>query len=121
MSSRSFLNDLERIATRNYEPKDDDIVCARLRTLGVQEHKITFNDPGFNNSFLGSKCPYWATVPTWYWTRTFVQMLLERKPALDRSGYSTMWEVQGHKYVSYIRRDRMSADLTKAPCLASIF
>ncbi|EMD34917.1 heterotrimeric G-protein alpha subunit [Gelatoporia subvermispora B] len=37
-----FLNDVSRIATRDYEPSDDDIVRARLRTLGVQEYKIRF-------------------------------------------------------------------------------
>lgn len=36
----SFLNDLERIANRCYEPSDDDVVRARLRTLGVQEYRI---------------------------------------------------------------------------------
>ncbi|KAI0944664.1 hypothetical protein AcW1_002324 [Taiwanofungus camphoratus] len=37
-----FLNDVERIADREYEPSDEDIVRARLRTLGVQEHRIKF-------------------------------------------------------------------------------
>ncbi|CCM04111.1 uncharacterized protein FIBRA_06271 [Fibroporia radiculosa] len=37
-----FLNDAERIAMRNYQPSDDDIVRARLRTLGVQEYPIKF-------------------------------------------------------------------------------
>lgn len=36
----SFLNDIERIATRNYEPSDDDVIRARLRTLGVQEYSF---------------------------------------------------------------------------------
>ncbi|KAF9261998.1 G-alpha-domain-containing protein [Marasmius fiardii PR-910] len=38
-----FLNDVERIAVSNYQPTDDDILRARLRTLGVQEYKITFD------------------------------------------------------------------------------
>ena len=37
-SLRSFLDDLYRIAHRDYEPTDDDVVRARLRTMGVQEH-----------------------------------------------------------------------------------
>ncbi|EJF60188.1 G-protein alpha subunit [Dichomitus squalens] len=37
-----FLNDIDRIASRSYQPSDDDVVRARLRTLGVQEHKIKF-------------------------------------------------------------------------------
>ncbi|TFK81584.1 G-alpha-domain-containing protein [Polyporus arcularius HHB13444] len=35
-----FLNDILRLAARDYEPTDDDIVRARLRTVGVQEYKI---------------------------------------------------------------------------------
>ncbi|EIW56415.1 G-alpha-domain-containing protein [Trametes versicolor FP-101664 SS1] len=38
-----FLNDIDRIAVRDYEPTNDDVVRARLRTLGVQEHRIKFN------------------------------------------------------------------------------
>lgn len=38
----SFLNDAERIAVRNYQPTDDDVIRARLRTLGVQEYKFLF-------------------------------------------------------------------------------
>ncbi|KAF8644193.1 hypothetical protein AX16_008633 [Volvariella volvacea WC 439] len=37
-----FLDDLDRIARRDYEPTDDDIVRARLRTLAVQEYRIQF-------------------------------------------------------------------------------
>ena len=33
--STSFLDDVDRIATHDYEPSDDDIVRARLRTMGV--------------------------------------------------------------------------------------
>ncbi|KAK2464826.1 hypothetical protein APHAL10511_003244 [Amanita phalloides] len=32
-----FLNDVDRIASCNYQPTDDDVVQARLRTLGVQK------------------------------------------------------------------------------------
>ncbi|KAK0440150.1 guanine nucleotide binding protein, alpha subunit [Armillaria borealis] len=38
-----FLNDAERIAVRNYQPTDDDIIRARLRTLGVQEYRFIFD------------------------------------------------------------------------------
>ncbi|KAI0945150.1 hypothetical protein AcV7_001765 [Taiwanofungus camphoratus] len=42
-----FLDDIARIATRTYLPSDDDVVRARLRTLGVQEYRLKFeNDPG---------------------------------------------------------------------------
>jgi guanine nucleotide-binding protein subunit alpha len=39
------LDDLYRIAHRGYEPTDDDIVRARLRTVGVQEYRFLL-DPG---------------------------------------------------------------------------
>ncbi|KAF8056516.1 G-protein alpha subunit [Lyophyllum atratum] len=51
-SAGFFLNDLDRIATRTYEPSDDDIVRARLRTLGIQEYKIQFDQNSTN--FLGN-------------------------------------------------------------------
>ncbi|KAF5375428.1 hypothetical protein D9615_007931 [Tricholomella constricta] len=38
-----FLNDTERIASRNYQPTDDDVIRARLRTLGVQEYRFIFD------------------------------------------------------------------------------
>lgn len=36
------MDDAKRIATADYEPDDNDVVRARLRTLGVQEHKFVF-------------------------------------------------------------------------------
>lgn len=38
----SFLGAVDRIATRTYDPSDDDVVRARLRTVGVQEHRLKF-------------------------------------------------------------------------------
>ncbi|GLB44538.1 putative G protein alpha subunit [Lyophyllum shimeji] len=38
-----FLNDADRLATRNYQPTDDDVIRARLRTLGVQEYRFIFD------------------------------------------------------------------------------
>ncbi|KAF8641736.1 hypothetical protein AX16_009813 [Volvariella volvacea WC 439] len=35
-----FLNDIARIATPDYVPTDEDIVRARVRTLGVEEHHL---------------------------------------------------------------------------------
>ncbi|KAG8835666.1 hypothetical protein FRC17_001855 [Serendipita sp. 399] len=40
-SSGFFLDDISRIAKADYMPTDDDILRARLRTVGVQEHKIS--------------------------------------------------------------------------------
>lgn len=42
-SSHSFLNDTERILSPGYEPSDQDIVRARLRTTGVQEYMFTLD------------------------------------------------------------------------------
>ncbi|KAF6753959.1 guanine nucleotide binding protein, alpha subunit [Ephemerocybe angulata] len=39
-SAGFFLDDTHRIAQRTYTPSSDDVVRARLRTLGVQEYRI---------------------------------------------------------------------------------
>ncbi|KAJ6591120.1 heterotrimeric G protein alpha subunit [Mycena vulgaris] len=39
-----FLNDLDRIATRSYTATDDDIVRARLRTVGIQEYLLRIGE-----------------------------------------------------------------------------
>ena len=44
--SPSFLSCIPRIATRDYEPSDNDILRARIRTLGVQEYSLTFESDG---------------------------------------------------------------------------
>ncbi len=43
----SFINDTERIADRNYNPTDDDVIRARLRTLGVQEYRFILDHGKF--------------------------------------------------------------------------
>jgi len=48
--TRSFLNDLDRIATRDYVVTDDDIVRARLRTVGIQEHRLFLTKPGWDTT-----------------------------------------------------------------------
>ncbi|KAI0056631.1 G-alpha-domain-containing protein [Artomyces pyxidatus] len=35
-----FLNDLERVTQYNYMPTDDDVLKARLKTIGVSEYKF---------------------------------------------------------------------------------
>jgi guanine nucleotide-binding protein subunit alpha len=37
----SFLDDLDRIASDNYVPSDDDVLRARLKTVGVSEYRFT--------------------------------------------------------------------------------
>ncbi|KAI0324728.1 G-alpha-domain-containing protein [Cubamyces sp. BRFM 1775] len=44
-----FLDDIARIAVRDYEPSDDDVVRARLRTLGVQEHRLVMERNGVSS------------------------------------------------------------------------
>jgi len=46
----SFMGDIDRIVARDYEPSDQDVVKARLRTVGVQEYQ--FSIPGGNYSTL---------------------------------------------------------------------
>ncbi|KAF8067667.1 guanine nucleotide binding protein, alpha subunit [Lyophyllum atratum] len=36
-----FLDSLERVTARDYLPSDDDVLRARLKTLGVSEHRFT--------------------------------------------------------------------------------
>jgi hypothetical protein len=52
------MSDAERIADRNYQPTDDDVIRARLRTLGVQEYRFIFDhgkqDPFLSESFANS-------------------------------------------------------------------
>ncbi|KAJ8507502.1 hypothetical protein ONZ45_g10126 [Pleurotus djamor] len=47
-----FLNDVDRVAVRSYQPTDDDVVRARLRTLGVQEYKFVFDHGAFSRSAI---------------------------------------------------------------------
>jgi guanine nucleotide-binding protein subunit alpha len=46
-----FLNDAPRVADLNYEPNDADIVRARVRTFGVEEHKFVME----NGAHAGSE------------------------------------------------------------------
>ena len=50
LDSFSFLNDAARIAMPNYERSDDDVVRARLRTLGVEEHRFTMESGAYPGS-----------------------------------------------------------------------
>ncbi|CAL1709083.1 unnamed protein product [Somion occarium] len=44
-----FLDDLERVTSPRYIPTNDDILRARLKTLGVSEHRFKFKeDPTVN-------------------------------------------------------------------------
>ncbi|TEB18686.1 heterotrimeric GTP-binding alpha subunit [Coprinellus micaceus] len=45
-----FLNDIARIATMDYLPSDSDIVRARIRTVGVEEHHFVFEKGAESNA-----------------------------------------------------------------------
>ena len=47
----SFIKDADRIARRDYQPTDDDVLRAHLRTLGVQEYRFIVNH------FESNPCP----------------------------------------------------------------
>ncbi|KAF8816932.1 G-alpha-domain-containing protein [Phlegmacium glaucopus] len=69
-----FINDSDRIARRDYQPTDDDVIRARLRTLGIQEYKFIFDhgramgqewrlyDVGGTRSTRGAWYPYFDDV-----------------------------------------------------------
>ena len=44
--TKSYLDDLDRITHVDYEPADNDVIRARLRTLAVQEYRIKFHQGG---------------------------------------------------------------------------
>lgn len=50
----SFLDNAARLATRDYEPTDDDIVRARLRTLDIQEYEMNVGE-GMQTSFVAAR------------------------------------------------------------------
>ncbi|KAL5478558.1 hypothetical protein ACEPAI_2742 [Sanghuangporus weigelae] len=45
-----FLNDIDRVCAQRYVPSDDDIIRARLRTVGVQEHTLTLESNATTDS-----------------------------------------------------------------------
>ena len=42
----SYLNEIERITALKYIPTDEDVLKARLKTLGVVEHSFTLKGTG---------------------------------------------------------------------------
>ncbi|KAF8507646.1 G-alpha-domain-containing protein [Hysterangium stoloniferum] len=49
-----FLDDLPRIAVPNFTPTDDDILRARLKTMGVTEHRYTIRPKFLETDNLGA-------------------------------------------------------------------
>ncbi|KAL5514592.1 hypothetical protein ACEPAG_1908 [Sanghuangporus baumii] len=48
--SEFFLNDIDRVSAQRYVPSDDDIIRARLRTVGVQEHTLSLESSASDSS-----------------------------------------------------------------------
>ena len=44
LSLSSFLEDIDRIAVKDYQATDDDIMRARLRCSGVKEYRMIFEN-----------------------------------------------------------------------------
>ncbi|KAI0246623.1 guanine nucleotide binding protein, alpha subunit [Lactifluus subvellereus] len=42
-SSGFFLDEIERVTTKRYTPTDEDVLKARLKTVGVVEHRFAIN------------------------------------------------------------------------------
>ncbi|KAF9200442.1 guanine nucleotide-binding protein subunit alpha, partial [Haplosporangium sp. Z 27] len=62
-SARYFMDALDRIATSDYVPSDDDILQARVRTLAVSEHIFNIDNVAYRIFDVGgqkSLRKYWA-------------------------------------------------------------
>lgn len=95
LNGASFLNDVERVATTEYEPSDDDIVRARLRTMGVQEHRFLF-ERGTSSSSpspSASSSPAFALVPA--------SSPAHPKPTLTSTALSLLGAESGHEWLMY--------------------
>ncbi|KJA26896.1 hypothetical protein HYPSUDRAFT_36064 [Hypholoma sublateritium FD-334 SS-4] len=62
-----FLDSISRVAGARYVPTDDDILRARLKTLGVSEHRFKISTSGavrdwkvYDVGGHRSQCPAWA-------------------------------------------------------------
>ncbi|TCD62077.1 hypothetical protein EIP91_007499 [Steccherinum ochraceum] len=70
-SALYYLENVERIARSDYIPSDTDVLRARLRTLGVQEHELVFENSAdfeFGREWIiydvgGSRTSRWAWLP----------------------------------------------------------
>jgi len=74
------MTDSDRIADQNYQPTDDDVIRARLRTLGVQEYRFVFDHGEYD---LASTF------------EPLAELSLEQDERWARNGGYTTWEVQG--------------------------
>jgi hypothetical protein len=52
VSNFSFMNDLDRVARRDYFATESDIIRAPLRTVGIHEYQITICQEKCNDVIL---------------------------------------------------------------------
>ncbi|KAJ3565920.1 hypothetical protein NP233_g7332 [Leucocoprinus birnbaumii] len=92
-----FMSDAERIASPNYIPTDSDIIRARLRTVGVEEHHFTvekggdtgsdvyITDVGGSRSQRASWVPYFDDVQAILFLAPLAfNLTLEEDPRVNR-------------------------------------
>ncbi|KIY49656.1 G-alpha-domain-containing protein [Fistulina hepatica ATCC 64428] len=101
-----FLNDVVRIATLDYEPTDEDILRARIRTLGVEEHRLVMEkgmasgsdlyitDVSGSLSMRHTWVPYFSDVQTILFLAplSFNQMLPEDRRVNRVEDSLTLWK-----------------------------
>ncbi|KAG5721458.1 Guanine nucleotide-binding protein alpha-4 subunit [Termitomyces sp. T112] len=98
-----FLDDLGRIADQDYVPTDSDIMRARVRTLGVEEHRFLINrglelgsevyiiDVGGSRSQRPKWIPYFEDVQTILFLAPLTfDRALEEDPEINRLEDSLM-------------------------------
>jgi len=73
------MDDVDRVVARDYEPSDQDVVKARLRTVGVQEYQ--FSIPGGKHSTFNADA---------------VSCLTSCQAQVVKTGSCTMSVVRGH-------------------------
>jgi len=54
----SFMDDIDRVVAKDYEPSDQDVIKARLRTVGIQEYR--FGISGGKHSTLDARATHLA-------------------------------------------------------------
>ena len=73
------MDDVDRVVARDYEPSDQDVVKARLRTIGVQEYHLTIPG-GEYSTFDANVVPCLTTCQAVRTTTGYCTMLAARGP-----------------------------------------
>lgn len=100
LNGASFLNDVERVATTEYEPSDDDIVRARLRTMGVQEHRFLF-ERGTSSPLSSAPSPSPSPVLAPAPASGPASSPANPKPTLTSAALSLLGAESGHEWLMY--------------------